>query len=434
MEEQIKKLLEENERLKQQLAAKDKKEQISLTFDGITSPNMAEFEHKFKTKRINTIKYKKSEGDVYLLNTESRELVKANTKTDILKNLKYKTPYDKSINGLHILKHWGVSILNNKKRIISQDKTIFKNSVVVMKSLDELYKNNTVVKMIYHIEMKIKWSAIEEIRHISQMYEGPIMTEEEAFVWAEDYVIKYLDGDDVAYSYEVFPISLANNNAKFTFKGDGKMKAIKPYTINQLYKGEIVDIKPIENCVRDYMRETYKNSKKYQKIYNAIDSLGNKDGVSPEELIKFCKIHNIKCIIYDIHGIVVSSHYPTKISVHKSIIGIYYNSHFTPIANEYLNAPSKTTTDICMSKKELTDSFNKLILNKEVPANIKFYVDTDGVKITSYEYDGNTYFGNDEYEECKNILSVFALQDKIYNCIGLSNISDKIDLLSKKND
>ena len=48
MDEQLKKALQEIESLKRQLAAKDKKEQISLTFDGIASPNMAEFEHKFK--------------------------------------------------------------------------------------------------------------------------------------------------------------------------------------------------------------------------------------------------------------------------------------------------------------------------------------------------------------------------------------------------
>jgi hypothetical protein len=434
MEEQLKKALQEIESLKRQLAQSAKKEQISLTFDGVASPNMAEFEHKFKTKRPATLKYKKSEGDIYLLNTESHELVKANTKTDILKNLKYKTPYDMSINGLNILKHWGVSILNNKKRIISQDKTIFKKSVVVMKSLNELYKNKSTVKIMYYINMKIRWSARDEERNIMRMYEGPIMTEDEADEWADKYVSEYLAGDDVEYSYQVVPIPMANNDAKFTYKPDGKMKAIKPYTINQLYNGEIVDIKPIENCVRDYMRETYKNSKKYQKIYDAIDTLGNKDGVSPKELTEFCKIHNIKCIIYDIQGNIIASNYPSKISVHKSIIGIYYNSHFTPINNSYLNKPTKPTEEINKTRHQICENFNELLKNKEVPSNIGYYLGEDGIEITRYEYNGNLYFGNDNYEECKNILSVFGIQDKIYNSINYSNISDKFDFLFKDGD
>jgi len=448
---------DENKRLKRELAKekairekeiskalalkeKEMKQRIALSFEGTVPKSKDAFIKKFNlSKNKATIYEKKDDGIRYMYSSPLKEVIKINIKTDKINNLVYDTPNNESKNKLNIMKEWGLSRLQNKQKMITQNKTIYRGKVVVFKSLDDLYDNKTVINLMFSVTMKMRVSDTTITRTKQFMYNGKIPTEDEAKAFVDKNAAEYatpIVGDDgvekVEIDYSI--ISEDNNHLEFTFKEDGKMQDIKPYTIKQLYSGDIIDIKPTENCVRDYIREIFKKGKKYEHIYKLVDGLGTKEGVSPNELLIFCKTHNIKNIIYDINGNIITSFYPSKITINKSIIGIYYNGHFTPINNIYLNKQKPPTEQIQQTRHEITENFNKLLTNKEIPLNIKLYISNEGIIINEYEYDGKKYFGNDKYNECKDILSIFGIEDKIFNNINYSNISDSFDALLKEGE
>ena len=207
------------------------------------------------------------------------------------------------------------------------------------------------------------------------------------------------------------------------------MKYSEPYDISCIYKG-IIDLNSEDNCVRDYLKEYYpKISKKN------ISSLGDENGVSPNELYSFCIKYKIKLILYDILGNIIISNYPEieeNSRSYKSIIGIFYNGHFYPLKNKTLEKIkySDIQTHIC-SSISIHNLFIKLVnVHKIIPSDIGVNDNDEyGISIGCFTYDNSIYIANDEYSKCEHILNKLGLSDKITPYVRMSNIYKIIEPL-----
>jgi len=172
----------------------------------------------------------------------------------------------------------------------------------------------------------------------------------------------------------------------------------------------VIHISPTnENCVKQYLRSIYTTISNQKK--DPIGNLGNKDGVSIQELKQFAEKYNIKMIAYNIHKEVIASYYPTKISKnYKALIFLCFANHIYPINNKYLE------TKVCIPKHEpmieadLDNKFIELISKHILPSDIEI---SNG-KPTSFIHDKVKYFYNPYYDSCYTILKILGLEDRIF--------------------
>lgn len=242
-----------------------------------------------------------------------------------------------------------------------------------------------------------------------------------------DEIPEFKNYDDEPLLYCIVEIKDIGSDTNFYISTENqRLRENKFYNICNLYN-EVVNIEPTNNnCVKEYL-------KKYTDISNKkIDNLGNKDGVSANEIYNLCKEYNLKCVLYDIDGKIIKANYPTKKTNKKNIIGICYNNHFYGMKNEVLkkNNPQNKET-IIKTKEEINKIFDEQLNNYIIPSNIhldKYY------KIGSFTNDNKIYFSNDDYNKCLEILEIYGLKDKMMPSINLINISDIIEKLYIKDN
>ena len=202
-----------------------------------------------------------------------------------------------------------------------------------------------------------------------------------------------------------------------------RMRDANAYNICNIYNN-IVEMKPsTENCVIQYLKE------KYKKISSkTIEKIGNEEGVNCNDIVNFTSKYNIKTLIYDIEGNIISSFYPEKANKsYKSLVGISYNNHFYALKNELLNKVSIPKNTIV--KKDIDNEFKKIIDDKIIPSNISIMLnDKDKkFKISSYSINNDVVVSNKDYEICKTILDKFGLKDKITPFTTLKNINSILE-------
>ena len=444
------------------------------------------FKKQTKIDRTELAKYKKEkEPTRYFYDVEAKQILKMNIRNE---NIKTYT---------QVFRNWGIARLPVKK-IIEAEPSFVKNAqLAIMKNTDLLYNNNAKVKLILKLTYKIKISdgyvkrtktifwdgeakiytlgslndAIKErrlnyngqqnindlisfITRYSQFYLSPFALNKEeppaGFInkWKNKETFEYEDGNRITYEqiysdillgYEKFVISEAINDIEIvndlqrgeTFDinpQNMRMREEKPLNISYLYK-DIIELKETEeNCVITYLKQAY------EKIKKGIKKLGNKDGVNCDDLNKFCNGYNIKMLIYDIQGNIISSNYPEKVNKsYKSLVGISYNNHFYPLKNQILNKVSIPKQ--IKQKNDLNKSFDKLLKDSKIPSNIKImikdkkewidettFIKKQEIEFITFSDDKIQYVNNPDYDICLEILNVFGLKDKITPFTNLKNI------------
>ena len=181
--------------------------------------------------------------------------------------------------------------------------------------------------------------------------------------------------------------------------------------------------------MRDYLKKIHKSISK-----KTIDKLGDKNGVTANEMLVYCKKYKVKMILYDVCGNIIASNYPVKKSKsYKRIIGILYNGHFYPIKNQYLAKVNTSAFGIKHIKNGL-DKFIDIIKNEKfIPKAVKISIMDDlsasKLNIISFVHNGYKYIANPEYKICEEILKKFGCSDKIYDSINLKNIMNILQQL-----
>jgi hypothetical protein len=447
------------------LTANQKREQEkkdALTLFKKQIRNDQSFKKQTKIDRIELAKYKKEKEAIrYFYDVNAKQILKMDIRNE---NIKTYT---------QVFRNWGIARLPVKK-IIEADPSFVKNAqLAIMRNTDLLYDTNAKVKLILKITYKIAisdeleertktifWDGDQKIYNV-KLLDGTITTlnyaGEQNINNLIEFINRYsnfylevfgLSNDEppqindefILCSYKKYVIKKAIENIVIlndlqrgkTFDinpQNMRMREQKPLNISYLYK-DIIELKETENnCVITYLLDTYdKLSKKN------IKKLGNIDGINCDELNKFCNGYNIKMLIYDIQGNIISSNYPEKINKsYKSLVGISYNNHFYPLKNQILNKVSIPKQ--IKQKNDLNKSFDKLLKDNKIPSNIKIMVKDkkewidentftkkQEIEFITFCDDKIQYVNNPDYDICLEILNAFGLKDKITPFTNLKNI------------
>jgi hypothetical protein len=213
---------------------------------------------------------------------------------------------------------------------------------------------------------------------------------------------------------------ISKNRVKFDFSN--MLLRGKPLNISKIFgENVILNNTNDDNCVRNYLLNNYKKISK-----NTINNIGSKDGVTPDQMYKFCTNYNIKMVIFNIEGNVIKSYYPTKRNkTYKKLIGVAYNNHFYPLKNKELHRIPLKKISKNIYSENLYDTLDTLLNNNECPNNISLYND----EISSILIDDTLYHVNKDYNFCYVILDKLGLGDKMEAFINRINISKVIEKL-----
>ena len=188
-----------------------------------------------------------------------------------------------------------------------------------------------------------------------------------------------------------------------------KLRLRKPPILNMI---DNLDYKERKNCVRDLMIEYY--GKRYaHKNFMDINTADDMRG--------WCASKDIKLLLYDINGNIVSSNYPQVKNKNKALIGLVYHNHLYPLKSFKLSKVKPLLyedNETVLEESDFMDKLLYIIENGTIPSNVCIKNDT----IVSFDYEGSIYINNSDYNDCKNILKQFGLYDKIYSGITFTKV------------
>jgi hypothetical protein len=397
---QNQKLLKQVEKLKQQL--KDAK--VLKKAKESTKPKK-EVEFKGKTIKyvgLPDLKIKLGSG---ITSDEAKRLIKGKD------NIKYISDDKGNVAKIDITKkplllsEFGIKRITNKQLL--QNNISIKNV-----SISNELKQNEKVKLTIKINFSFSMSP-PEILNESKTFFLDVKPENIDLL---DLIKNHLPNLAQNIKITNYDITSQFSKQKFDIK-DSKLREAKPLKINNIYN-EVLHNDKWQNCVVDYLNEKY--SKKISS--KVINSMGNENGVSTNEIHDFCSKYNIKMVAYDIKGNVIKANYPAKKSHHSSLIFISYNNHLYPLKNKYLNKVNVEVSNIIFVKDGNQELINQLE-DGLLPSNIKIY----NSKIESFQIEKTKYICNPEHKICKIILEKFGLQDKIYDSVSIKSIGRIIE-------
>ena len=202
---------------------------------------------------------------------------------------------------------------------------------------------------------------------------------------------------------------------------DSKLRSLDISLVDNI-EGILEYEKTDENCVIQHLKNIHKRlPKKHLKYLNEMDT----SNITSKELKKYAERINCKLKLYDIEGKCIVEYKPIKKSRYKAIIGINWNNHFHALDKTHLVKKKK----LKYQKIEIVENSSNHLVNiitkyKKLPQDINFnYFDKEGkIEFSSYIYDDVKYICNDEYTECKRILDIFDLGDKIYDRIKKTHL------------
>lgn len=295
-----------------------------------------------------------------------------------------------------IFRKFGIKRVNKRTLLL---RNLHNQDVEVFNDIDP-DDGDVRVRLLVHV--KVYWNDYV----IQRIVKGYITTstdhiKEHAHILATRYASEV--NAEAKYTIELIEVQSRLTKQMFRFK-DMKLSGVR-YDIGC----ESIDVDEGE-CVPTYLNNIYPS------LQSSISKLPQK-GVSVNEITKFCKLHNIKSIAYDINHNIISTNMPFKRCQYKALIYVAYSNHIYPLKNKYLNITKPKYNEI-----EYVDDINKSILkqlNKKIlPRHIVLYRN----EICSYVHDGIKYIANSEHEQCLKILTKFGLDDKIYDSIKLNGL------------
>lgn len=208
-----------------------------------------------------------------------------------------------------------------------------------------------------------------------------------------------------------------------------KMKATKIIKINHLFNETIEDIEMIDKCcVLAYLIKTYKHNISEKKIKAYFPN--SETGIDTNELLKFCTEYKIKLVAYNIDGKCITSFYPEEKGKLKNLVYIAYDNHMYPLKNRVLTKKFKRFSE---KYEIITDVEAKLIENLDNDKEVTD-INVNDNKIKSFVVDDIRYVENQDYEQCKKLLELFGLSDRLDCYTNRFNVLEKIEQLFNYNN
>ncbi len=277
------------------------------------------------------------------------------------------------------------------------------------------------IKVTSRIKIQFELSAIPYTRHITRTITS---TTEGLHEEVRNKVLEY--GKPIPTDKFYFFYKVKNTFTKSKLDYDiGNMKLQKSKPINVFNKWIDVEMndEDNDNCVKRYLKKTLK------KIgTKTIDALGDETGVSSNEIIEFCNKYGIGVRIFTDSGkLEISIESTTK--NYPTLVFLIYNNHLYPMTSKYLKRKTHEGATVVLVKN-IKNRLASFMDNNILPGDIKM----NGIKLTSYVVDNVKYLNNKEYDECKKILDVYALGDKIYDSIKTNCLFSIIERLYVKED
>lgn len=215
------------------------------------------------------------------------------------------------------------------------------------------------------------------------------------------------DVDNNSARVESLTHAFKNRQGKTFDLADMKLREVGALDITSIYGESVELIQTDKNCVREYVERVYhKDGKGIGK--KAIDKLGDKDGVSANELAVFCERYKIKMVLFDINGNVVKAHYPSENKKWKPLVAIVYNNHIYPLKNKELNKVKKRDTKEYIYSPDIDCDLLGYLRKGIHPTNIRL----DGDRILDFRVDDKVYHTNQELPMVQGILEKFGVKDK----------------------
>jgi hypothetical protein len=202
-----------------------------------------------------------------------------------------------------------------------------------------------------------------------------------------------------------------------------RMREYQPLDIVNLFGEKIQLITSDDNCVKAVLRKKYPKIAEQRK--DPIGSLGNADGVSTADIKQFCEKYKIPMVAYGVHGNVIDQHKPDSKN-YPSLIYLAYGNHIYPVKGVLHDLHFKKTNPDKLihqqlSSEDLQVKFDELInVHRRHPSDIE--INPVGQTIRSF-IDGNTiYFYNSQYDDCRDILKSYGLENLLTPNISLSSV------------
>tara|TARA_R110002153_G_scaffold1136_7_gene5454 strand:- start:2328 stop:5414 length:3087 start_codon:yes stop_codon:yes gene_type:complete len=237
---------------------------------------------------------------------------------------------------------------------------------------------------------------------------------------ADMVIEEYFSGAEPVNGISIVDYKVYNQQSGQEFKLiNMTLKEHTPLNICNLFN-EVVPNENSSNCVKNYLDKIWNKKRIPKRDKLLFDSLHTID-----QLLNFCIQRNIKIVAYNIMGKVIASHYPEiKDRRHKNLIFIAYNNHLYPLKNQVLNKITiKKNPCKFQHTPNVDEVFKSFIKEGVLPANIKL---RDG-KLSSFICDKVHYCNNPDYEDCKKILEMYGLGDKIHPYITKRNVVNIVE-------
>lgn len=228
----------------------------------------------------------------------------------------------------------------------------------------------------------------------------------------------------VAYTVLDYHLIGTRTNKRFEMKN---MRMRKTDFI-KLFNESLIMFKPKKNtnCVKAYLKSHLKRIAKA-----TIEKLGNKYGVTPEEIKAFCIKYSIKYRCYDINGTIISSYTPPKINKnHKKIAIMIYNNHIYPIVNKYIVKDTTSYNKPVIIENSLNTRLSNMVNKGIHPVNIK--LKKDDSEPLYIETENNVYLDNDIYTDVRNLFKKLGIEEKVPYDIDVCNVGNILEKLYLK--
>ena len=210
-----------------------------------------------------------------------------------------------------------------------------------------------------------------------------------------------------------------NNKGKVLPLKNMKLRLRKPPILNFV---DNVDYTERKHCVRDLMIDYYGKRYAHKNFMNMNTA---------DDMKKWCESKDIKLLLYDISGKIITANYPKTKNRNKTLLGLVYHNHLYPLKSNKLSKVKPLLyedNEIILEEKNFMSLLINIIEEGVIPSNIAMKNDT----IVSFDYNNNIYINNEDYNECKKILKIFGLYDKINSTISFTKVGLLIQQLYLK--
>ncbi len=258
--------------------------------------------------------------------------------------------------------------------------------------------------------------------------------------------VEYKSGEKIDRKYEIVDrhIQVVQGKTKTVMESEInniKMRSPKTFSLKHFF-GELVDVdkKLDDNCVKAYIKSIIpKNKMSHKTIDEFFKDCVN--GITNNDIYKFCVKYNIKLMVYDFEGRLIKTN-DKYISEKHNYSGIYFinfDNHCTPIKNPKLKMLKEG--DILYENMLYDPNFHENLKNKlsdkiVIPSLLsltkakngdrkkKKNKEEKGLRISKYFDNSNSKLitCNEDLDKSFNLLKYFGLEETINSELSRNNM------------